>query len=100
MNEVREGAAHKLKPIVSRITPSPSTSEFRLRTRTRTRYGILYYIGLRKIDNWVMGSNIILEPLPFITQHLLLTLLIMPSFIESEARKAQHEANRIWLQQE
>src|ERR1700720_2191950 len=58
MNEVREGAAHKLKPIVSGITLSPSTSEIRLRTRTRTRYmEIIFYIGLRKIGNWVTGSN-------------------------------------------
>src|ERR1700720_3207128 len=54
MNEVREGAAHKLKPIVSGITLSPSTSEI----RSRTRYTeIIFYIGLRKIGNWVTGSN-------------------------------------------
>src|SRR3984957_2367463 len=54
MNEVREGAAHKLKPIVSGITLSPSTSEI----RSRTHYTeIIFYIGLRKIGNWVTGSN-------------------------------------------
>src|ERR1700722_20847674 len=45
MNEVWEGAAHKLKPIVSGITLSPSTSEIRSRTQTRTRYTeIIFYI--------------------------------------------------------
>src|ERR1700722_19583096 len=58
MNEVREGAAHKLKPIVSGITLSPSTSEI----RSRTHYmEIIFYNGLRKIGNWVTGSNSIFE---------------------------------------
>src|ERR1700722_8116397 len=63
MNDVWEGAAHKLKPIVSRIPLSPSTPEIRLWTRTRIHYVeiIFYIIGLRKIGNWVMGSNSIFK---------------------------------------
>ena len=61
MNEVWEGAAHKLKPSVSETTLSPSNPKPVARSKHGSVYGKYILFGLRKSDSWVTGSNSIFE---------------------------------------
>src|SRR6202040_2259554 len=61
MNEVREGAAHKLSRSSPELLQVPQHPNSDYRPEHGPVTEILFYIGLRKIDNWVTGSNSIFE---------------------------------------
>src|ERR1700723_877875 len=61
MNEVRESAAHKLKPSVSETTLSPSNPKPVAGSTHGSAYGKYILFGLRKSDSWVTGSKSIFE---------------------------------------